>query len=238
MATNGSQTDPRHPFADSFPFPDMVDDDIHSSGYVSFEHIVGSLIWGCSQAELHLFDLSNTVEAVTLNRHFSASCVPAEWPVNPPIMAQFSFDWPVEYSTLSLLGDEAICDLYHAPGTRCRHQGLVAAPIVDIELVYALSEEIVQHLDSDEGIERTARRIRRMFTDLVEHENIVAVEAVAVFGEAGLRLASLRAGHIWVLEDELSDLTLLRESIMAICHEMGTVLRYLHGEFLAAREGS
>lgn len=122
-------------------------------------------------------------------------------------------------------GDEALCDLYHSETTNCRHQPLTANIIAELEIVYLFSERLVSHLDSDEGIEKTARRIRRVFSDLVDHENIIAVEATAMFIDGGLKLSGIRAGHVWVLEDELTDLGLLRESLVSICHEIGAALR-------------
>ena len=147
------------------------------------------------------------------------------------IWAQISFSWPVENSTLSLYGDEALCDLYHSETTHCRHQPLTANIVTELEIVYMFSERLVSHLDSDEGIEKTARRIRRVFTDLVDHENIIAVEATALFIDTGLKLSGIRAGHVWVLEDELTDLAALRESLVSICHEVSMVLHSFEKTF-------
>lgn len=236
MPTNGSQSGGKKDLQDRIPFPPALDDEPESSGYVGFEHIVGTLIWASSQASLHLFDASNTVEAVTLERRFLANCAPRDWAPPVDIWAQISFDWPIENSTLSLYGDEVLCDLYHSESTTCRHLPLSANLVTEIEIVYMFSEQLVSHLDSDEGIEKTARRIRRMFADLVDHENIIAVEATALFTENGLKLSGIRAGHVWVLEDELIDLAMLRESLVSICHEIGAVLRHFEQTF-ASRGG-
>lgn len=233
MATNGSHTGSNKGFPDRIPFPPGIDDNSDDSGYVGFEHIVGTLIWASSQASLYLFDASNTVEAVTLERRFLANCAPSDWSPPVDIWAQVSFDWPIENSTLSLYGDEALCDLYHSESGACRHQPLSANILTEFEVVYMFSEQLVSHLDSDEGIEKTARRIRRMFTDLVDHENIIAVEATALFTETGLKLSGIRAGHVWVLAEELSDLTMLRESLVSICLEISSVLRHFHQTFAA-----
>ena len=224
MPTNGSQAGSKKEFQYRTQFPPDFDDEGESSGYVGFEHIVGTLIWASSQASLNLFEASNTVEAVTLERHFTVNSAPDIW-------AQISFSWPVENSTLSLYGDEALCDLYHSETTHCRHQPLTANIVTELEIVYMFSERLVSHLDSDEGIEKTARRIRRVFTDLVDHENIIAVEATALFIDTGLKLSGIRAGHVWVLEDELTDLAALRESLVSICHEVSMVLHSFEKTF-------
>ena len=231
MATNGSQAGGKKEFQYRSQFPPDFDDDGEPTGYVGFEHIVGTLIWASSQASLNLFEASNTVEAVTLERHFTVNGAPDDWQPPVDIWAQISFNWPIENTTLSLYGDEALCDLYHSETTHCRHQPLTANIVTEMEIVYMFSERLVSHLDSDEGIEKTARRIRRMFTDMVDHENIIAVEATALFVDSGLKLSGIRAGHVWVLEDELTDLAALRESLVSICHEVNTVLRSFEKAF-------
>lgn len=231
MPTNGSQVGSKKDYPQRMQIPPDFDEESEASGYVGFEHIVGTLIWASSQASLHMFEASNTVEAVTLERSFSVNCALEDWQPPVDIWAQISFSWPVEFSTLSLYGDEALCDLYHSETTSCRHQPLSANLATELEIVYLFSERMVSHLDSDEGIEKTARRIRRMFTDLVDHENIIAVEATALFSDTGLKLSGIRAGHVWVLEDELTDLSALRESLASICLEVSAVLRTFEQTF-------
>jgi hypothetical protein len=215
-------------------YPPGFEDDSAPAGYAGFEHIVGTLIWAASQADLQLFEASNTLEVVTLERRFSVNCAPEGWPPPVDIWAQISFAWPVENSTLSLYGDEALCDLYHNETANCRHQPLTANLVTELEVVYMMSEHLVSHLDSDEGIEKTARRIRRMFTDLVDHENIIAVEATALFTDDGLKLAGIRAGHVWMFEDELTDISMLRESLVSICQEIAAVLGHFQQAFAAS----
>jgi hypothetical protein len=96
--------------------------------------------------------------------------------------------------------------------------------------------EFVRRLDSDEGVERTARRIRQLFTDIVEHDNIVGVEAKALFSGDELRLSSIKAGHVWVLDEELSDHILLRGAFLEICEEMRTVLLRFNQDFAPRQE--
>lgn len=231
MATNGSHTGGKKEYPSRLQFPPEFDNESEDSGYVGFEHIVGTLIWASSQASLHLFEASNTVEAVTLERNFTVNCAPND--LEPPvdIWAQISFSWPIENSVLSLYGDEAICDLYHGETANCRHQPLSANIATELEIVYMFSERLVSHLDSDEGVEKTARRMRRMFADLVDHENIIAIEATAMVTDTGLKLSGIRAGHVWVFEDELTDLGVLRESLMSICHEVSAALRNFEQAF-------
>lgn len=231
MPTNGSQINGKKDYPQRVQFPPDFDDESEPTGYVGFEHIVGTLIWASSQASLNLFEASNTVEAVTLERHFTVNAAPDDWTPPVDIWAQISFSWPIENTTLSLYGDEALCDLYHSETTSCRHQPLTANIVTELEIVYMFSERLVSHLDSDEGIEKTARRMRRVFTDLVDHENVIAVEATAMFVDSGLKLSGIRAGHVWVFEDELTDLGILRESLVSICHEVGAVLRSFEQTF-------
>ena len=217
---------------------DEAQTELAASGYLGFEQFASTLVGAASAAKVRLFDMSNTIDLITLERRFSAAGVPAEWTPPLDLWAEVQFFWPAEYTTLSLYGDEAICDLYHSESVSCRHRNRQASLFTELEVQYQLPIDMVQRLDSDEGVERVARRIRQLFTDLVEHENIVSVEARATFSGDELRLSGVRAGHVWVLEDELTDEDLLTDAVTAIFQEMRTVLSRFAREFSGRREST
>ena len=234
MATNGLPK--RKHINDPFSLEDFATDDFSaqeplSSGYVGFEMVVGALISSAMQAGLRLFEASNTLDTTTLERRFGVSCVPQEWSHPSELWAEVRFYWPAEYTALSLYGDEVLCDMYHSETVSCRHRSRKANLFTELEVEYLLPFDFVRRLDNDEGIERTARRIRQLFTDEVEHDNIVGVEVKALFAEEDLQLSSIKAGHVWVLEEELNDHALLREAFGEICQEMKTVLTRFNQEF-------
>ena len=232
MPTNGSSK--RKHFDDMFPEDYPGEESRYqplNSGYVGFEMVVGALISAASEAGLRLFEAASTLDTTTLERRFSASCVPQDWHHPVELWAEMSFYWPAEYTALSLYGDEVICDMYHAENVPCRHSKEPASLFTELEVEYLLPFEFVRRLDSDEGVERTARRIRQLFTDIVEHDNIVGVEAKALFSGDDLRLSSIKAGHVWVLDEELSDHILLRGAFLEICQEMRTVLLRFNQDF-------
>jgi hypothetical protein len=232
MSTNGS---PKRRNFDEMFAEDFVGEESHyqplNSGYVGFEMVVGALISSASEAGLRLFEAASTLDTTTLERRFSASCVPQDWHHPVDLWAEMRFYWPAEYTALSLYGDEVICDMYHAEGVSCRHRNQPASLFTELEVEYLLPFEFVRRLDTDEGVERTARRIRQLFTDIVEHDNIVGVEAKALFNGEELQLSSIKAGHVWVLDEELSDHLLLRGAFLEICEEMRTVLLRFNQEF-------
>lgn len=232
MPTNGSSK--RKHFDDIFPEDFPGEESRYqplNSGYVGFEMVVGALISAASEAGLRLFEAASTLDTTTLERRFSASCVPQDWHHPVDLWAEMGFYWPAEYTALSLYGDEVICDMYHTENVPCRHQKEPASLFTELEVEYLLPFEFVRRLDSDEGVERTARRIRQLFTDIVEHDNIVGVEAKALFSGDELRLSSIKAGHVWVLDEELSDHMLLRGAFLEICQEMRTVLLRFNQDF-------
>jgi hypothetical protein len=243
MSTNGSPKRKHFDdiFSESFPGEESHYQPL-SSGYVGFEMVVGALISAASEAGLRLFEAASTLDTTTLERRFSASCVPQDWHHPVDLWAEMRFYWPAEYTALSLYGDEVICDMYHAENVPCRHQKEPASLFTELEVEYLLPFEFVRRLDSDEGVERTARRIRQLFTDIVEHDNIVGVEAKALFTGDELQLSSIKAGHVWVLDEELSDHMLLRGAFLEICQEMRTVLLRFNQDFApkpeSERDGS
>lgn len=241
MPTNGSSkrkniTEMLPP--DDFEPDDLMSDEPLNTGYVGFEMVVGSLITAAVQAQLRLFEAASTLDTTTLERRFSVSCAPQDWPQPPELWAEIRFYWPAEYTALSLYGDEVLCDMYHSETASCRHRNRRASLFTELEVEYLLPFDFVRHLDNDEGIERTARRIRQLFTDVVEHDNIVGVEAKALFAGNNLQLSSIKAGHVWVLEEELNDPLTLRTAFGEICNEMKTVLLRFYQEFGSKQESA
>lgn len=232
MSTNGSskRRTPDNMFAESLPEAESRFEPLNS-GYIGFEMVVGTLISAAAEAGLRLFEATSTLDTTTLERHFSVACVPQQWSYPAELWAEIRFYWPAEYTALSLYGDEVFCDMYHTENVPCRHRNQPASLFTELEVEYLLPFDFVRRLDTDEGVERTARRIRQLFSDIVEHDNIVGVEAKALFAGDELQLSSIKAGHVWVLEEELSDSLLLRGAFLEICEEMRTVLLRFNQEF-------
>lgn len=238
-ATNGSSeseltdADARSPFD---KFVQEMDLDIPSNQYVGFEQIMGTLMWAAMERQLRLYAVTNQLDTTSLERIFSAGCVPMEWDAPYQHNAKISFIWPAEYTVLSVSGDEALCSLYHDDDRACLHEPGTADLFVELMIDYHLPFEFVQSLDSDEGIEKTARQVRRTFAELVDHDNIVNVEATAVFSGNRLALTGIKAHHHWTLEEELRSLPLLSDVLLSICEEMRKVLLRFKREFPVRNE--
>jgi hypothetical protein len=152
----------------------------------------------------------------------------------PPVelWAEVRFQWPAEYTALSLYGDGVFCDLYHPEDEACRHREGMADIFVDLEIDFLMPFDFVQQLDSDEGIEVTSRRIRQAFAEEVDHDNIVRVEAKASYDGTDLRLVSIKARYFWILQDELRDLSMLKAVLLSICEEIHRVLQRFNRAFV------
>lgn len=225
---NGSSGD----FESLFPGMDMdIDPSLFADTYVSYEQVVGTLMWACVQNKLRLYSTSNTLDTNTLEREFNASCVPSEWQPPYRMRADIGFFWPTEYTALSLQGDQALCGFYHDEDEECEHEPGSAEFFIDLEIEYHLPFSLVQQIDSDAGIEEVARRIRRVFTELVDHQNIVAVNVDATFADEELALTGIYARHFWVLDDELHSLPQLAAVLLSICDEINRVLLRFAQEF-------
>lgn len=237
MPTNGSS---KHKEPKGFLGEDLIADESRFqplfTGYIGYEQFVSTFIATAAEAGLRLFDASSTLDTTSLERRFSAACAPLEWTPPLELWVETRFFWPAEYTALSLYGDEVICDLYHEETVSCRHRNRQANLFTELEIEYLLPYEFVRQLDSDEGVEKTARRIRQLFTDIVEHDNIVAIEAKALYTGDELHLSTVKAGHIWVLEEELADQDALKDALNDICQEMRTVLLRFAKEFGPPKE--
>lgn len=204
--------------------------------YVSYEQVVAALTWACMEAKLRLYSVTNTLDVTTLEREYSGCCVPIEWEPPYQLRAEISFYWPSEYTALSLDGDEAFCSLYHDEHEPCDHETGSAQVFTELELQYHLPYDFVHRLDSDAGIEQVAQRIQEVFLDEVEHENVVAVQAVATYADNHLSLTGIQARHVRILEDELHGLSQLAGSALEICQEIRRVLLRFAREFSSDKE--
>lgn len=220
-------------------FSDMdldIDSAMLADMYVSYEQVVGTLMWACVQNKLRLYSVANMLDTNTLEREFKACCVPSEWQPPYQMRAEIGFQWPTEYTALSLQGDEALCSLYHDEGEDCEHEPGSAEFFIELEIEYHLPFSLVEQIDSDAGIETVARRIRRVFSDLVDHENIVVVDVDATFTGDELALTRIYARHFWVLDDELHGLPQLAAVLLSICDEINRVLLRFAQEFADDKE--
>lgn len=228
MATNRKTSngqDDVDPTEAMFPLSSLgMEPESITGRYIGFEQLVGTLIWACMESKLHLYNVSSVLDTTSLERRFRGNCVPVEWEPPHELVAELDFVWPAEYTTLSIYGDEAFCALYHDEEEACSHQEDAADMFVELEIDYHLPFGFVSSLNSDEGVEATARRIREVFQESVNHENIVAVQATATFTGDTLKLTAIKAHNHWTLEAELLDLQLLGQVLLSICQEIRAAL--------------
>lgn len=220
-----SQGSPFGPLMEDFDLESLVDI------YVGFEQLMGILLWAAAQQKLNLYNISTQIDTTTLERSFEANAVPADWELPYSPRAKLSFSWPAEYTSLSVYSDEALCSLYHDESEFCTHEPGSAEMFVELEIDYVLPSSVAASLDSDEGIEKTARQLRQAFIEEVNHDNIVHVWATAHYGGDQISLTEIKAHYYWTLEEELHNLPLLAEVLMSICAEVRRVLIRLRQEF-------
>lgn len=231
--TNGdSQQDD---LSTSFPGEDF-DPTLFADLYVSYEQLVATWMWACMQNKLRLYSVDNTLDINTLEREFSACAVPQDWEPPYHLRAEVNFYWPSEYTALSAEGDDAFCALYHDEDEDCTHASGSANIYTELTVEYHLPYDFVQRIDTDAGIEEVARHIRRVFSDLVDHENIVAVQVQATYADNELSLSDILARHFWILEDELHNLPHLAATFLSICDEINRVLLRFAKEFSTGKE--
>ncbi|MEA3334701.1 MAG: hypothetical protein U9R25_02255 [Chloroflexota bacterium] len=244
MSTNGSSVQN----GNDAPIPDPFDGDegllrqmaeqLLWGRYVPFEQMVSTLMSSAMEAGLLAVDASNSVDTNSLIRNFEVALAPGDWPFPPEMWAEIRFEWPVEYTVLSTTGDGIFCDLYHPDEDDCSHQLRTAQISLALEIDYIFPVAFAQKIDSDEGIEATAKRIRQVFEEEVNHENIVRVDVMASYSDLDLHLVNLKAHHVWILDEELTDLVHLVDILFSLCVEVRTVLLRFSQEFAGGPDGN
>ncbi len=219
-------------------FDEFLDDldlasEFQATAYLGYEQLVGLVLWSATENKLRIHDVSNMLNTTSLEREFSARCAPVEWEETPEteLEAKFSFSWPVDFTTLSMYGDAGVEALYRGSLMGLSLEPGSAAIFVEFLIEYSLPDAFVATLNTDEGVEAVARRIRQVFSEVASHDNIVHIKAEAHFSGKSLDLTAITAFHGWTLEDELYDLAVLAGSLNAIMTEVHQVLLHFQREF-------
>ncbi|MCS6845725.1 MAG: hypothetical protein NZ528_15605 [Caldilineales bacterium] len=205
--------------------------------YVTFEHVINSLLWAATQNKLRVYELRSTLDIITLDREFKAYVVPQSWKPPYHLYAEISFYWPAEYSVAGTHGDEVICTMYHDSEEECPHEPGGAEFPLDIEVHYQMPDALVSSVDSDAGVEAIARRIRSLFAEAAPQSNAVTVEVGASFADDGLRLTSIAAHGFWALEEEMRDLSKVAMALLGLLDDVGRALKRFAKEFAPGQEG-
>jgi hypothetical protein len=177
---------------------------------LTYETISDALLDSAEQAGLNVWQSDENIDPQTLNR-------------------SFAFKWDAAMTAISTMGTEAMCEKYHGDNVACSHNlmGCAYEATLTLEIGYTIPLNL--NLDDDMGsIQRLARTIQDVHRSIVDHKNIVAMDANLHIEGTQVRLTHLKAQQRWTIGDPIHELDSLEDVLEEACSEVRDMLLAIH----------
>lgn len=189
-----------------------------------YETISDALLDSAEQVGLNIWQSGEQLDPQTLTRTFTLNCLaPGEaTPRASSVQAVLTFKWDAAMTAISTMGTEAICEKYHADGVSCSHSlmGCAYEATLTLEISYTIPLHIP--LDGDVDIlARLARLVQELHRSVVDHDNIVAIDADMRLEDGAAQLTQLKAQQRWTIGHPLHDL----DDLQDVFEEAGSEVR-------------
>ncbi|HEY0737963.1 MAG TPA: hypothetical protein VGD69_23800 [Herpetosiphonaceae bacterium] len=142
-------------------------------------------------------------------------------------------------TAISTMGTEAMCEKYHGDNVACPHSLMGCAYEATLTLEIAYTIPLNLNLDDDIGsVQRLARTIQDVHRSIVDHKNIVAIDANLHIEGAQVRLTHLKAQQRWTVGDPIHELDSLEDVLEEACSEVRDMLLAVHDRLSGALDAN
>lgn len=197
---------------------------------LSYETISDALLDSAEEVGLNVWQSDEQLDPHTLQRTFRLSCLPPGLTAPRPHSAQVNlqFRWDAAMTAISTLGTDALCKLYHGDNVACAHDltGCAYEATLSLEITYTVPVVLALGEDATAST-RLIRGIQDLHRGMVDHKNIVTVDAEVQMLGGELRVRQLRARQLWPIGDPLHDLDSLSDVFEEVCSEVRDFLTAL-----------
>ena len=204
---------------------------------LSYETISDALLDSAEQVGLNVWQSDEAIDPHSLLRTFNLTCLPLGQGTPRPqsIQASISFQWDAAMTAISTLGTEAICERYHADNVACSHAlvGCAYETALTLNVTYAIPVQLSVGEDLT-LLPRLVRSIQDMHRGMIDHKNVVRVDANVQFSGNDIRVNQLKAHQIWTIGDPIHELDGLEDVLEDACSEVRDLLMTLTGHFASA----
>ena len=198
-----------------------------------YESISEALLDSAEQVGLNIWQSEEQLDPQTLTRTFSLSCLPPgeQFPRPSSVQAQLHFKWDAAMTAISTLGTEALCDKYHGPNTPCPHgaAGCAYETSLVLEITYALPA--AGAVDDLQAVGRLGQHVRELHRSLVDHRNMLSVDANVRLDGSEVRLSSIKAQQRWMVGNPIHELSELEDVFEEACSEVRDMLLALQERY-------
>jgi hypothetical protein len=198
-----------------------------------YESISEALLDSAEQVGLNIWQSEEQLDPQTLTRTFSLSCLPPgeQFPRPSSVQAQLHFKWDAAMTAISTLGTEALCDKYHGPNTPCPHgaAGCAYETSLVLEITYALPA--AGAVDDLQAVGRLGQHVRELHCSLVDHRNMLSVDANVRLDGSEMRLSAIKAQQRWMVGNPIHELSELEDVFEEACSEVRDMLLALQERY-------
>jgi hypothetical protein len=124
-------------------------------------------------------------------------------------------------TAISTIGTEALCEKYHAENVACSHSlvGCAYDATLTLEIGYTVPLNISLG-DDVHVLQRIARSIQELHRSMIDHKNVVAVDANIHFQGHDVRVTQIKAQQRWTIGDPIHELDGLEDVLEEACSEV------------------
>ena len=163
---------------------------------LTYETISDALLDSAEQVGLNVWQSDEQLDPQTLTRTLTLNCLPQgeATPRASSLQASIAFKWDAAMTAISTMGTEALCERYHGDNVACSHSliGCAYEATLTLEIGYTLPLHMA--VGDDLGmLQRIARGIQEMHRSMIDHKNVVAVDANIHMESGEARVTQVKA---------------------------------------------
>ena len=205
---------------------------------LSYETISDALLDSAEQVGLNVWQSDEAVDPHSLERTFTMSCLPPGQASPRPtsIQASVSFRWGAAMTAISTIGTEALCERYHGDNVACSHSLVGCAYEASLTLAVTYTVPIHRPLGDDMAmLPRLVRSVQEMHRGMIDHKNVVSVDANVQFAGGEIRITQLTGRQVWTVGDPIHELDGLEDVFEDACSEVRDLLVAMTEYFTSSR---
>jgi hypothetical protein len=206
---------------------------------LTYETISDALLDSAEQVGLNVWQSDEHMDPQTLNRSFTLNCLPQGESIPRPssLQASIAFKWDAAMTAISTMGTEALCEKYHGENVACPHSLMGCSYEATLTLEIAYTVPLNMNLDDDIlSLQRLARTIQDVHRSIVDHKNIVAVDANLHMEGGRIRVTHVKAQQRWTVGDPIHELDSLEDVLEEACSEVRDMLLAIHDRFTGTND--
>lgn len=209
---------------------------------LTYETISDALLDSAENVGLNVWQTDEQLDPQTLTRTFTLRCLTQGEATPRPasIQASISFAWDAAMTAISTLGTEAICAKYHGNNVACSHElaGCAYEATLTLEIAYTVPLHLALGDQQSDTLQRLARSIQELHRSLIDHNNVVQIDAQVSLDGNGARVTSLTARQRWTIGDPLHELEGIEDVMEEACSEVRDMLMALADRLSSAALGA